>query len=372
VCFIEQTWPGAEDRIPTFPGAEDVLSMTRRLLDLCGMDSVRMNQFLTDDGFEAGEEPISILRLALHNFGILWDPWWDPLAATKLLINTAIQEGTDFEQRDLFGLTPVVSVTRNTEPRFWVSIVEKLLEAGASPLQVDNDGCGILHHIIRQLSACNDHEMSEDIAEGLVNLITNLITRYSCDPLLSDLAGETPFDEALAPVAWGLWCRALVLANRNIEEDLIAQDARSRAWHSESYLQSKYHRALKLIHRDAGSFFYEQEDSETSLRCPNCGKSNVWQLRREPFNCFGSYLTKINAEFVQHTYAYNHRDGSYCNNIRNPNTCKVKQHGGNKTYCKRSLSELSWRKHVAYRLWRDGLLPNPSQAQLVVSGFAEG
>lgn len=326
-----------------------------------------MTDHYTDDGFRAGQSPISMLALAVAWIG---SPTPQSLNAIQFLINQAIEAGVDLEERNLFGLTPLMSVTRNVHLSNFVPVTRMFLQAGANPRQVENDGCGLLHHIARQLSACNNYEMSAGDASQVTDLVATLITQYGCDPLLRDQSGSTPYDEALSPVAWVLWCDAMVQAGHDIETDLRTQDLRNCVSHSRAQLDRKYKAVMDGLLVDRGQIFIENAQDD-QVPCTMCGKSDNWQKRRQPFDCLGSYLVNINEEWAQHTYAYNHRGGVYCDNIRAPGTCRSRQHAHGETYIGRSHSQLSWRKHIAFRLWRDRKLITPLDAQLWISGFLE-
>jgi hypothetical protein len=368
-CFIEECWSEPiENQCGVLLRAPDLLDFTRTLCRICGTDSLKTMSFITDDGFNAGSEPASMLELAYCNLN---SELWSPASAADLIQLMLDQSPRDIlNKHNFFGLTPILSVTRNVELKLLVPIVDRLLSAGANPREIDNEGCGILHHLIRQLSACNDFDMPHDKADTFIDLISRLIAHHGCDPLLRDDAGDTPFYEALAPMSWIIWCRALSRAGRHIQADLDQQDLAHHITHSPAYLWAKYDRVKKSLLKDRGEFFYEDGPAD-GVACSYCKKNIGWHLRREPFDCYGSYLVSVNGEYAQHGSGANHYDGSYCKNIRDPGTCPARIHKGRprKIYVERSAEELSWRFHVAFRLWREGILTTPKQADIDISGF---
>jgi hypothetical protein len=138
---------------------------------------------VNDVGQDVGTTSVYTLRIGILNAR---SDAWEVLGAIDFGLSAALQGGEDIEEVDLFGLDPILSITRNVEPHFYVPLVEKLLYLGAAPRKVDNNRRGILHHIVFQLSARSKADMDSAIRRNISTLIAQLITVYGCNPILSD------------------------------------------------------------------------------------------------------------------------------------------------------------------------------------------
>jgi hypothetical protein len=356
ICFIEQVW---QKRNKCFSTSDigSFLSTTRRLLHICGADTARLVNFVNDTGQVVGTDSENTLKLALLT---VRNDSWDILGAVDLLLNAALQEGVDIEQVDLFGLTPILSVTRNLEPHFYVPLVKKLLDRGADPWKVDNNHRGILHHIVYQLSACNDHGMKNVTRRNISTLIAQLITSHGCDPFLTDDGDRTPFDLALSPVVWSIWCDGLLSAGVDIEAELRKELAKFFTKEPEECTQSKYLEAVNHIIQQSSSENFRAYRKQWNEICSHCGSGRDWEYHYQPFDLFGSYLNGEPSHGKRHGYLRNHSDGTWCSNHVNPISCLDRDHwrpdGSYRFFSKLDSKKLSWRKYVAFRLWSNGWL----------------
>ena len=312
---------------------------------------------MNDTGQVVGTDSDNTLKLALLEAP---NDSWDIFGAVDLLLNAALQEGVDIEQVDLFGLTPILSVTRNLEPHFYVPLVKKLLNIGADPWKVDNNRRGILHHIIYQLSACNDHGMKNATRRNISTLIAELITSHGCDPFLTDDHDWTPFDLALSPVAWSIWCDGLLSAGVDIEAELRKELAKFSTRKPEKYTQSKYLKAVNYISQQSSSENFRAYRMQSNGICALCRSGRDWEYRYQPFDLFGSYLNGEPNRGMYHNYLSNHSDGTQCSNQTNPISCLDRDHwspdGSYQFFGEPDSKKLSWRKYVAFRLWSNGWL----------------
>lgn len=284
---------------------------------------------------------------------------WDVLGAFVLLLDAALQEGVNIEQVDLFGLTPILSVTRNLEPQFYVPIVKKLLDRGADPRKVDNNRRGILHHIMYQLSACNNYRMDNATRRNISALIALLITPHGCDPFLHDDGDWTPCDLALTPVAWDIWCDGLLSAGVDIEAELRNEHAKFSTEEPEEYTEFRFLEAVYHITQLSPSENFEACPKQRKGVCRRCRSGTEWKYRDQPFDLFGSYLIGQASRITHHGYLSNHSDGSWCSNSVDPGSCLGREHwsrDGSYQFSEPDPEQLSWRKYVAFRLWRDGWL----------------
>jgi len=295
------------------------------------------------------------MHLALHRAR---DDSWDILGAVDLVFNAALQEGVDIDQVNRFGLSPILSITRNSTPHFYVPLVKKLLEIGANPLKVDNNQRGILHHIMYEVSACNNNRMEKATRRDLSSLIAQLITSHGCDPLLADDGGMTPFDLALSPVAWGIWCDGLLSAGVDIEGELRNEYAKHSTGEPEECTQFAYIQAVTHLSQGLSSEnFRAHGDQRRNKICARCQSGMDWKYRYQPFDILGSYLTGQGRK--SHNFLTNHSDGSWCSDNVQPFSClscRFSAGGPHQFLNVLDAKELSWRKYVAFMLWRSGWL----------------
>src|SRR5437762_9464399 len=85
--------------------------------------------------------------------------------------------------------------------------------------------------------------MSKKGAEELTKLIIELLRGFHNQisyPTLGNKKGFTPFDAALSPTAWVLWCNALERAGFDVGKELLDLDLRYGVVHSDEYLEERY------------------------------------------------------------------------------------------------------------------------------------
>ena len=276
----------------------------------------------------------------------------------------------DIEERDCFGRTALLHVIETVHHSHFPEVAHMLLNAGADHTAVDNGGCGILHFILRVVSACNNAPLLEAHFEAFKSVVVRLLGA-GCDPSLLDEDGSTPSDMALSPTGWLLWCESVRCAGRDMSAILKLDDRRQRISHKETALDAE-HRRVK-----SSSPPWEQQllpaypsTSDAEARtCGYCSAPLHWTTSRSPFDTYGSYMVEFGGR-AYHAYFANHKDASFCENAAVWNSCRHGPHkrGGPLTHW--SDRESSRRKHLAYRLWKDGLWQTPSDAYEWATGLS--
>lgn len=316
----------------------------RLLIQHCGVDVYSVVQYESPN-HETVDGVDGPLNYAFANLG----------AQPAVLFETVqmlLQHGCDLEDRNVEGSTPLLSaLCRVPDPQL-VSLANLLLSAGADPLAVDfeNDGC--LHLLLRRLSACNNFCMSSIKAKGYTDLLVTLL-RKGCSTFLRNDIGYTPIDLALSPTAWVLWCDALREAGLEVERVLKEDDIVHGVSHSESDIVDKGY-STGLV-KNLAIFEKNYCVTYSHRACYLCSQGTItaW-ARRPPFDYLESPQSKPeNLAIAGHIL----REPTYFGpeNDRNGEL-------------ERFWAALSWRKHLAYRLWHDGTLDSPYNAQMWATG----
>jgi hypothetical protein len=344
------------------PNEIDIMTGTRLFIGHTGADSVSMARHFNDMGQDSGEHPMGILHTILSTL-----PKSQSDTHIYQPLRLLLLDGCDLEQKDGFGRTPLLSCIENVCRSALPAVVDMLLKAGADPLTTGNGDEGMLHSLLRSLSACNDESM-EPAEVGSITSVLVALLRAGCNPNLLDEFSDTPSDKALSPVAWVLWCDALRLAGMDIKDVLLGDDGCQSTPQSQASLKRKFRKAV------ASTFTFDSWIDEPSAdyfssnpgACGLCERHTKWQRRRQPFDYFGSYLIQI-GDGPGHAVFVNHRDGSPCNCPFVWDSCDHRDHWGGDW----SRHEISWRKHVAHWLWRDGILNSPLAANRWATGISD-
>jgi len=265
------------------------------------------------------------------------------------------------EERDLFGRTSLLASVEGVQRSQLPKVAQMLLQFGANPLALDNGGAGMLHFILRTTSGCNNGTATEECMKPMKELMVQLL-KAGCDPNLLDEDNRTPSDMALSPVAWVLWCEVVHAAGLDLMTILERDDKLRGAVFSRGYVETKY---KHVLHTSPPSWSDRsaQPDSgkESDSLCDYCTLPDHWCRSRPPFDTAGSYMVSAGDSAV-HAFFSNHRDGTFCADAISWGLCKRRCH------IEWSVKAISWRKHVAYRLWKDGILRTPSQAYTWTTG----
>lgn len=217
--------------------------------------------------------------------------------------------------------------------------------------------------------------MSKKEAEELTKLIMALLGGFHKQisyPTLGNKEGFTLFDAALSPTAWALWCNALKKAGFDMGKELLDLDVRHGVVHSDEYLEETYQHVKSRPPLEISS----RSDSEASKGyrsdrkpCYLCGQRTVQRARQVPFDEFHSNIVD-EVGFETHMMLFHHLDNSPCLNASMEDSCRNLDYSPNNMQ-ERSLEyvkERSWRRHVAYRMWREGILRSPYKSQQWANG----
>jgi hypothetical protein len=191
-----------------------------------------------------------------------------------------------------------------------------------------------------------------------------------CDPKLQDKDDCTPTDMAVSPTAWVLWCEAVHAAGLDMKNVLAQDDELHNVVHPAGALDSKYRRVLCT---SPPSWSLESQPTNENMDgnpcCEYCTLPEHWTRSRPPFDRTGSYMVDM-ADYSTHAVFSNHRDGTFCQNGVGWGSCKNSCHiiYGETTYWTKKA--ISWRKHVAFRLWSDGFLRTPCAAYTWATGLS--
>lgn len=273
----------------------------------------------------------------------------------------------DIDERDLFGRTALLASVESVKRSQFPCVAQMLLQFGANPLVVDHGGAGMLHFILRTASACNNWNYTQESIKPLKTLMVRLLNAQ-CDPNLLSNEDLTPSDLALSPVAWVIWCEVVQDAGLDMLVILKRDDQLRGFKQSDAYVQGKF----RSILHDPSSIWTDQSVQSDPMQedlelCIYCTQPDNWTPLRPPFDQAGSYMVNTDHSVSRELFS-NHRDGSFCQNGIDWGSCRAKSHSMHGEVTDWPAKTVSWRKHVAFRLWRDGFLQTPRQANLWATG----
>jgi hypothetical protein len=344
---------------------EDLLAIIYLLIHYGGIDAHGTFQYKRSGRVERA--PASLLYCALskrnHNVQII------------VPLRLILRNEAELEARNIYGDTPLLHALHYTPRRRLVAVVKELVQFGANTSAVNDDGETALHLLLRRISACNHYRMSKKEAEELTELIMALLGGFHKQisyPTLGNIEGSTPFDAALSPTAWVLWCNALERAGFDVWKELLDLDVRDGVVHSDEYLEERYqHVKLRPPLEISSCSDSEASEGYRSDRkpCHLCGQRTVQRARRVPFDEFYSSIVD-EVGFETHMMLFHHLDKSPCLNAFMEDSCRHLDYSPNhmQEHCPEYVKERSWRRHVAYRMWREGILRSPYKSQQWANG----
>lgn len=342
-------------------------SALRLLTRYCGPDTGMM--FIHHDihGQSVGESFIPSVHQALEIFP-------DEIADTFLFlpIRCLLAHDCDLEEADGFGRSLLLAAIFDVKRNHSAQIISLLLQAGADPLARDHKGQGALHYILVTVSACNRAHIKPALYEATKSTLVQLLLA-GCNPNLGDEGDYTPSDRALTSTAWMLWCEALLSAGFQPLEVLQEDDRLLGITFDEGYLEQKYQEALASRSPTPKTVLEREEPTEFGEyipACSFCGLPDNCTRTRAPFDPYANYLIEWGEGFT-HLWLPNHLDGTDCANERKLDSCGHESHQEGEAFSKWSSQELSWRKHVAYRMWVDNILSGPREAYTWATGLSD-
>lgn len=337
---------------------EQIIDATRLLIRYCGLDVTVAVEVREIGSLKYLKDTESLVFGALHRYTRIYR---NPL----LLM---LQSGYDIAEQDHYGNTPLLVALSDVPQRDVISVAQFFLNAGADPLAANSIGFGSLLSLLRRLSSCNDYTMDSIQVKAFVDLLIRFLGA-GCDPSGSP-NGWMPSDAALSPTCWVIWCNALEGAGYSIGSVLREDDIRDGVAQSDHDIDEKFLKASKCI---AGSLSQPSINRNPDLSCEMCYQNTHWKPRKAPFDVLGSYFMNFGNEFAAtHWGRANHHGGSWCEDAQVGGKCSHKEHKESEgTADIWSAEELSWRKHIAYRLWREGILSTPLEAEIWATDFGD-
>jgi hypothetical protein len=331
--------------------AEDVLSLIRLLIKRRRTEVYGTCQYKRYRDTEHAPASLLHCTLARQNSSI-------PILELLKLI---LEEEFDLEARDVNGNTPLLYALYYTPHFELVEVVTTLIKAGAKVSAVNKYDEGSLHLLLRRLSACNTYNMSSEVESSLIKILVMLLGY--CDPTLSNVVGYTPLDAAFSPTAWPLLCSALERAGENIRNVILALDRRSNIEQSDAEIEERF------AHVVACSTWTTSRPSESKFTrtrytkepCYLCGRRTEWRERKMPFDEFKSRVVD-EIGFGIHMMLANHNHVGECLKVQETDSCHCLDYHPAEMSPEDAM-ERSWRRHVAYMLWREGKLSSPSESQ---------
>ena len=333
---------------------EQIIDATRLLIRYCGLDVTAAVEAREIGSLKHIKDTESLVFSALNRYtGVYRNP---------LLL--MLQSGYDIEEQDHYGNTPLLIALSDVPQRDVISVAQFFLNAGADPLAANSIGVGSLLSLLRRLSSCNDYTMDSIQVKAFVDLLIRFLGA-GCDP------SDNSSDAALSPTCWVIWCNALEGAGYSIESVLREDDIRDGVAQSDHDIDEKFLKASECI---AGSLSQPSINCNPDLSCPVCYRNTHWKPRKAPFDVLGSYLMNLGNEFpATHWSRANHHGGSWCEDAQVGDKCSHQQHKESEGAADIwSAEELSWRKHFACRLWREGKLSTPLEAEIWATDFGDG
>jgi hypothetical protein len=338
---------------------EDVLSLIRLLIEYCRSEASSMCLYKRRHTTEQAEAGLFHCVLNRFNCNIRI------LELVKLILNA----GFDLEARDVNGNTPLLYSVYYTSEFQLIEVIDTLIKAGANIHVTNKNGEGCLHLLLRRLSACNNYKMNDEFAGSIVDLLVRLIEQ-GCDPTLGNIVGYNPVDAALSPTAWPLWCSALVGAKKDIKKILLAIDYSSGIVQFDAEVEEKFTEALKCtsraVTRPPGEGYTGQH---TDGPCYLCRGQSDKRVRQMPFDEFVSPVVE-ELGFGIHMGLYNHYDNEECLRVQDEDSNHLLDYHPDTMSLGRKRKR-SLNRHVAYLMWRDGILRTPDDCQRWAAGAEE-
>jgi len=319
------------------------------LIEACGSDLQESDRHITWDGSTTGTFSHGIVHRAILE---TFQGWMDDLSLQSCFegLKILLDKGADPNERNGWGRTPLVTATFQVCLRMLPKVLTLMLKAKADPTVVDGDGEGILTRLFPTLSCCEISSLGSGWADDMIAVVVSFL-KAGCDPSLNSDSGWTPSDNCLTPAAWFIWCESVTRAGCDMESILRREDENDGLHWSEKELTKKYEEALGGEIQPV-SHWPGDRSQIMQMTCHLCGSSESCQPARKPFDLLGSYFKP---GFNYHQSLHNHADGRLCKNYVVPDSCREEGHDEGLPLWP-TTEDFSWRKHVAYRLWKNGKL----------------
>lgn len=212
----------------------------------------------------------------------------------------------------------------------------RLLDEGADPEAVNNLGDGLLHVLLKRLSTCSSLAINEASTPIISSLLTRILRGQEGAPTLLNNAKLTPFDVAMSPAIWPIFCSALQEAGHNIEAILRSIDRQAGILSpSPRQVEEQCRLALATGRYSTGNAvrkapFQPLQQPSNEMECYICGEGPEQSHRPTPFDQFLPCVVseqgmEIHDMFPNHSVGY-------------------------------LPEEMSWRRWTAFRLQEKGYL----------------
>ncbi|KAK4183880.1 hypothetical protein QBC35DRAFT_541754 [Podospora australis] len=275
------------------------------------------------------------------------------------LFRLCLLKHVDLELTDKNGNTALLHALFYLPLPALLDAADSLLVAGADTAAKNNYGEGCLHLLLRRLTSCSIPNIDAPIRKRIVSLLVGL-TQRGCDPVEGNIAGYTPIDAAMSPVAWPLLCTAMNQAGHDMKGSLRLLDLAARIDSlsdldvEEKVQQVLDQRAISREQQLAPIRLSNMCSEDQGTFCYVCGRPSDPSLRDPPFDEFFSDVVDELGHGI-HMVMYRHPSMEECLHIHEEDsTHHLDYHPMEMT--RDRLYERSWRRHVAYVLWERGLL----------------
>ncbi|OCK82413.1 hypothetical protein K432DRAFT_424190 [Lepidopterella palustris CBS 459.81] len=285
-------------------------------------------------------------------------------------IQLLLHHECDLEERNFHSNTVLLAAISLVGSKELVPVTRALLKAGANPLIISARGWGALHGLLWRLSACNHYDMTNSEFVAITDIVVQLL-RNGCNPLLLDADGCSPSDMALSPTTWLIWCQALEKAGFNVASTIREDSMYKCGSHLEGEIEHRFLQPITVTNEPTRSFLQRHDsgiipetinrENDLTEKCYRCHRSTDWEPRCPPFDVFGSYLMHLPGRPSIHRFSPDHSNGQACLDAFGKGPCVHTEHSDGPV--REHALGLSWRKQLAYQLWRDGVLKEPRQSQ---------
>jgi hypothetical protein len=278
------------------------------------------------------------------------------------LLGLALHRHLDLESTDKFGNTPLLLALFYCLMPELFRVVELLEEEGADFRAHNRFGEGCLHRFLRRLSACNNYRMSKRTRNRVVSILEKLIKK-GCDPAEKNINGYTPVDAALSPTAWPLFCQALGSKQSGLDaRDVITRACGAELCAENIHVEEEYERVLanrtSLSPSDFAIKLRVADDFPTEQPCCLCGAKAEPTNRAVPFDEFYSDVVDDFGQGI-HMKFHDHKPGDKCMHVCKEDPSHYLDYPSPSTIRR----DRSWKRHVAYLLWKRGKFRSPVEAQ---------
>lgn len=280
------------------------------------------------------------------------------------IVKLILDNGFDTEEQDINENTALLNAVYYSSQSEVTEITRSMLMKGANihVRNIHKEGC--LHLLLRRLSACNNREMSKTRADAFIDLLASLL-QQGCDPTQENREGYTPFDAALSPTVWPIFCAALKKVDMDIRTHIRRIDRSNGIVQTDFIMVERSLSAIDIISTASRAHKTRQPKPENAVErpCYLCGRETVFEEDRTiPFDEFTSVIVDeigvgIHMKLCKAVNGM-HVNGDNCLWVHREGSCHLLDYYPGRMSSERKKAR-SWRMHVALDLWHEGCLWNP-------------